>query len=163
MLLSACRGERPGPSADAAAVDAARASRRVVVMVMPLEGDGTSEVVELTELGDAAELRVRRVLHDDPVKSASTRLERSELDQVWELVERERLTELEPPESDPSARGGSSRMLLLEWPGAEGRTRVHALHWSNPRRPHPGIDRLFRLLAERARERAPGVALEYFP
>lgn len=132
-------------------------------MVMPLEGDGSSEVIELAESDGAAELRVRRLVHDDPVKSETARLPITELDRVWQLVERERLTELSPPEPDPSVSRGSSRMLQLEWPDAEGKAKVHVVHWSNPKRAHPGLDRLFRELAAGAREHTRGVELEFFP
>lgn len=139
-----------------------KASRRIVAVTTALKPGGPSEVIEINEGPTGATLRARRLYPDDKVDSETTTLSTDDFARLWSVVESERLTQLEPPKTDPAVMDGAGHMMVLEWPEG-GRTRVHALHWSNPREPHPGIDHLFRDMAKLSRSKAPSVKLYYFP
>lgn len=120
-------------------------------------------MIDLAEKKGGVELSVRRLHQDDRVESATAMMDKQALDELWALVEAEHLQSADPPDADPNVMDGAGHILVLEWPDASGRAHVHALHWSNPKTTHAGVDRLFEKMAALARRSAPSVKLHYFP
>jgi hypothetical protein len=153
---------RTGNVSDLGRLGLEKARRRIVAVTTALKPGGPSEVIEINEGLTGATLRARRLYPDDTVDSETATLSSDDFTRLWKVVQSEGLTHLEPPQTDPAVMDGAGHMMVLEWPEA-GRIHVHALHWSNPREPHPGIDHLFRDMAELSRRKAPAVKLHYFP
>jgi hypothetical protein len=139
------------------------ARRRIFVQTTSLKPGGASEQIELNENAGALELRVRRHHQDNRVESAIVPIDKRVFDEMWTLVDAEKLQTAAAPTDDRGVSDGGAYGLVLEWPDASGRAHVHALSWSNPKSPHAGIQRLFHKMAELARSRAPSVKLFYFP
>jgi hypothetical protein len=138
------------------------ARRRIVAVTTALKPGGPSEVIEVNEQAKGASLRARRLYPDEKVDTATADLSADDFARLWKIVEADHLTRQDPPKTDPAVMDGAGHMMVLEWPEG-GRTHVHAVHWSNPREPHPGIDHLFREMATMARAKTPSVKLYYFP
>jgi len=141
------------------------AEGRVAVSITPGKPGAPTETVTVSWGNGKALLRSeRRAEGGETLAAGEAGLDGDRLRELWQAVERNRLTEFKASEAAGQVFDFGTRSVRLEWAPRAGQARqAHAFSWIKPLDNEARVQPLLRAAAEAARAAVPGVPLAYFP
>ena len=106
----------------------------------------------------------RRADGGETLAAGEAALDGTRLHDLWQAVERNRLTEFVPSEAAGQVFDFGTRSVRLEWTPRAGEARqAHTFSWIKPLDNEAHVQPLLRAATDSARAAVPGVPLAYFP